>query len=46
MPSNEILATPAYARAIASAKSGPLPTTVSTRPPAVTSWPSRIAVPA
>jgi hypothetical protein len=46
MPSKLILVTPAYARSRAAAKSGPLPTTVSTRPPAVTMPPPRAAVPA
>ena len=46
IPPNEISATPVYARAIASEKSAPRPTTVRTRPPAVTSPPSRTAVPA
>src|SRR5262249_21745864 len=36
IPSKVIWSTPAYARAIASARVVPRPTTVSTRPPAVT----------
>ena len=40
-PSNEISATPSYAAARAAATSAPVPTTASTRPPAVTS----VAVP-
>src|SRR4051812_8003557 len=46
MPSKEMFDTPAYARAIASAYVGPRPTTVSTRPPAVTTSSPRMAVPA
>src|SRR4029453_19609429 len=46
IPSNEICSTPAYARAIATARVLPRPTTVSTRPPAVTRLSSRRVVPA
>src|SRR5262249_45409644 len=46
MPSNEICRTPSYARPIASPKLAPRPTTVSTRPPAVTSCPWSSPVPA
>jgi len=46
IPSKDICSTPWYARAIASLKFDPRPTTVSTRPPAVTSSRPRRAVPA
>ena len=45
-PSKSTSATPSYAAARAAARSHPVPTTASTRPPAVTSAPSRRAVPA
>ena len=45
-PGKSMSATPSYAAARAAATSAPVPTTASTRPPAVTRSPSTMAVPA
>ena len=46
LPSNWMRSQALYARSRASWKVAPMAVTLSTRPPAVTSWPSRMAVPA